>query len=278
MTASILRFYARDDAYDDASDDFGEADRFDELVAGERIAPPTGGRGSTVLPALMAIAIGGALAWGVAQNPWALGNAVLLARTAVGATTAPDAPLASQPAPIAQASALDSAEAVKQPLPEVAIVQAPASEAGEALPDKEQITSAAAASEMPADDAAAPASGESERLTPPIVDPKDPYQKRAAAVGLHPDLSRVLLTKMSSTDFQNAGQAIKKALAQSGGGGPFVWPQNKDAKLARFEVRFVAGAPPDCRRYVVVVTKERWSTTARPMEACGADANSVRRG
>ena len=36
-----------------------------------------------------------------------------------------------------------------------------------------------------------------------------------------------------------------------------------------FEVRFVPGAAEDCRRYVVTVTKDRWSTTAPPMEKCG---------
>lgn len=278
MTARILRFYARDDAYDDyesdASDD--EAGSIDEFFAGERIAPPSGnGRAGTIAPALLVIAIGGAIAWGVGQNPWALGNAVLLARTAIGATTAPDAPLAAQPAPapVIETAAQDAAQAVKAPLPEVAIVQAPGANAGEAMPETEQ----AAAAVSDDDAAAATTDASAERLPTPPVDPKDPYQKRAAAVGLHPDLSRVLLTKMSATDFQNAGQAIKKALAQSGVAEPVVWPQKNDAKLARFEVRFVAGAPPDCRRYVVVVTKERWSTTARPMESCGP-GNGVRRG
>ncbi len=106
-------------------------------------------------------------------------------------------------------------------------------------------------------------------LPPPKVDPADPYQKRALAVGLHPELSRVLLSRLSDTDYRNAGIAIQKAVAEAGDGDNFVWPRQRQPKLALFMVHFVAGAAPDCRRYVVVVTKDGWSTTAQPMERCG---------
>lgn len=106
-------------------------------------------------------------------------------------------------------------------------------------------------------------------LPPPQVDPTDPYQKRALAVGLHPELSRVLLSRLSDADYRNAGIAIKKAVAELGDGDKLVWPKQREPKLALFKVHFVAGAPADCRRYVVVVTKDGWSTTAQPMERCG---------
>jgi len=50
----------------------------------------------------------------------------------------------------------------------------------------------------------------------------------------------------------------------------FVWPRQRKPELALFEVRFVPGAAPHCRRYVVTVTKDGWSTTAPPMEKCDA--------
>ena len=107
-------------------------------------------------------------------------------------------------------------------------------------------------------------------LPPPVVELTDPYQKRAAAVGLHPNLSRVLLARLSQTDYRNAGIAIQRAVAGTPDTGVFVWPQQRKPELALFEVRFVPGAAPHCRRYVVTVTKDRWSTTALPMEKCGS--------
>lgn len=106
-------------------------------------------------------------------------------------------------------------------------------------------------------------------LPPPKINPADPYQTRALAVGLHPELSRVLLSRLSDADFRNAGIAIQKAVAEAGDGDNFIWPRQREPKLALFKVHFVAGAAPDCRRYVVVVTKDGWSTTAQPMERCG---------
>jgi len=106
-------------------------------------------------------------------------------------------------------------------------------------------------------------------LPQPKVDPADPYQKRALAVGLHPELSRVLLSRMSDADYRNAGIAISKAVAEAADTDKFVWPRQRPPKLALFEVHFVAGAAPDCRRYIVTVTMNGWSTTAQPMEKCG---------
>ena len=107
-------------------------------------------------------------------------------------------------------------------------------------------------------------------LAPPKAELTDPYQRRASAVGLHPDLSRALLTRLSPADFRNAGVAIETAVAKTPDAGTFVWPPQRRPEQALFQVRFVPGAAPDCRRYVVTVTKDRWSTTALPMERCGA--------
>ena len=48
-------------------------------------------------------------------------------------------------------------------------------------------------------------------------------------------------------------------------------------ELALFQVRFVPGAAPSCRRYVVSITKDGWLTTAPPMERCGPQPGPPRR-
>ncbi len=108
-----------------------------------------------------------------------------------------------------------------------------------------------------------------EPLPPPAVDRSDPFQVKAELVGLHPGLSRVLLTRLSETDYRNAGIAIKTALAETPEGSSFLYPRERKAGLALFKVHFVQGAGSDCRRYVVTITKDGWATTAFPMEKCG---------
>lgn len=104
-----------------------------------------------------------------------------------------------------------------------------------------------------------------------------PLQKRAEAVGLHPDLSRVLLERLTATDYRNAGIAIRTATAETPDGEVYVWPRKPKPDLALFQVQFVAGAAPDCRRYVVtVILNDGWSTTALPMEKCGQSAPKPR--
>jgi hypothetical protein len=112
----------------------------------------------------------------------------------------------------------------------------------------------------------------SEPLPPPAAHPSDPYRIRAEAVGLHPDLSRVLLDRLSETDYRNAGIAIRTALAETPDSGTYVWPRQRKPELALFRVHFVQGAAPGCRRYVVAITKDGWLTTALPMEKCGTHA------
>jgi hypothetical protein len=106
-------------------------------------------------------------------------------------------------------------------------------------------------------------------LPPPNLDHADRYQKKAAAVGLHPDISRSLLARLSTADYRNAQIAILTAVAKTADDAIFVWPRQRTPELALFRVRFVPGAAPECRRYVVTVTKDGWTTTAPPMEKCG---------
>ena len=104
----------------------------------------------------------------------------------------------------------------------------------------------------------------------------DPLQKRALAAGLHPDLSRVLLAKLSDTDYRNAAVAIRKVLAEKARGEDLIWPTKPAHADAQFKVSLVQGAN-DCRRYVVMIAKDGWTTTALPMEKCGKQAVPDRR-
>ena len=112
---------------------------------------------------------------------------------------------------------------------------------------------------------------------PPTPPPADPYQVRAAAAGLHSDLSRVLLARLSADDFRNAKAAIDTALAETADDDALVWPRQRKAEQALFKVHFVPGAAPDCRRYVVTIAKDGWSTTALPMERCGVPRKAAQR-
>jgi len=116
----------------------------------------------------------------------------------------------------------------------------------------------------------------SQPLPPPSVDENDPHQKRAAAVGLHPRLSRVLLARLSTADYSNARYAIDTAIAKTSDTGEFVWPRQRKPEQALFRVHFVQGAAAPCRRYVVTVVKDGWSTTAPPMERCDGASRSTK--
>ena len=244
-----------------------DEDAPDELVAGERIATSApSGRRSTMLSAMIVVVTLAGAAWAISKNQAALEQAKGLAKAALASVmerTATQAPPAPPPTVAAPSQALTA------PVETVEVKPAPGADAGEPAPPVETVVAApaAAGSEDQASDAPLPA---------PVVDPKDPNQKRAVAAGLHPSLSKALLTRMSPDDYRNAGRAIKTALAETPDGETYAWPQKASQKLARFEVHFVAGAPADCRRYVVIVTKDRWSTTARPMETCGVKAAGKR--
>ncbi|WP_024275104.1 hypothetical protein [Hyphomicrobium sp. 802] len=137
-----------------------------------------------------------------------------------------------------------------QPLPEVTVATAPGDtndEADAKTPEKPHVSDAYA----------------------PPRPSHDPLRKKAEAAGLHPDLSRAVLARLTSTDYRNAAYAIGKAIKTVPNNGEFVWPHKRKAGLAVFTVHFVQGAGRDCRRYVVTVTKDRWTSTALPMEKCG---------
>ena len=62
---------------------------------------------------------------------------------------------------------------------------------------------------------------------------------------------------------------MRTALAETPDGAVFAWPRESKRGIAIFQVKFVEGAPAGCRRYVVTIAREGWSTTALPMEKCG---------
>lgn len=114
----------------------------------------------------------------------------------------------------------------------------------------------------------------------PAEDAKDasPKRKRAIAAGLGPDLPNVLLTRLTKADLDNAAYAIKTALAKTADDASFAWPASPSKQQALFEVRFVTGASPGCRRYVVTVTKDRWTSTSAALERCGPATVHARAG
>jgi hypothetical protein len=246
-----------------------------EFFAGERICPPRGGRGgNAMLRAYVVIFIALGVGWALLtkQSTWqewasAVTEVVSPLMDRITPAVAPNVTTAATEVP-AKSAAPDPAPSSLQPL-ESNEVAAPQDEAVQSVPQ---------APPTAATPAAANGSDESQALPPPSADPADPYQMRASAVGLHPDLSRVLLAKLSSADYRNAGIAIQTAVAKTPDNGVFIWPRQRKPNLALFEVHFVPGAAPDCRRYVVTVTKDGWSTTALPMEKCGLNPAARRSG
>jgi hypothetical protein len=241
-------------------EDYGE----EAFVSGDRLcAPRKGSGGSTLLSAALVIAIGLGGAWAAKSYPAAWQAAVSAASSLVEPGRPAPAEGAPPPAPVAVASPEPAAI-----LPETrAVGGAPGAEAGEAVLPPPPVDASEATVEAETVD------GEPAPLPKPAADPADPNQKRALAAGLHPDLSRSLLARLTAADYRNASKAIKTALAETPDAGVYTWPREPTAKLAQFAVHFVKGAGPECRRYVVTVTKDRWSTTAPAMETCGADVS-----
>lgn len=179
------------------------------------------------------------------------------------AATAPQGMTASPPVEPAAAPAVQTIEphatiAVDEPVP----------------PDAAPVETASI------DEAAPEEDGDPQPLPPPQVDPKDPYQRRAMAAGLHPDLSRALLARLTAADYRNAAYAVDTAIAKTANGAEFVWPRQRKPEQALFRVQFVKGAVLGCRRYVVTVSKDGWLTTALPMERCspGGDGKKTSSG
>ena len=233
-----------------------------ELIAGERVGPPLAGRRRRALRRgglLLMLAIGGGWAAlsDLADWRWLSAETASVFASLNRATPGPAKPLPPDAAP---SPTRDSAPSSPQLPAAREIIAAPGALAGVAAPPPTATADAAAVQPLP----------------PAVADPADPLQMRAAAVGLHPDLSRVLLERLSPADFRNAGTAIKTALAETADDAVHVWPRQRTPELALFQVSFVPGAATDCRRYVVKVTKDGWLTTALPMERCGAKPDRSR--
>lgn len=256
-----------------------------ELLPGERISSPVSGTGGKVMlrggfVLLIALVVGWMLLGDQAirlAGPPAQTAAVSPAMDRRLPASGPVEPAASAAAttsppvgePPAKPAARDAPPATLQP-PASSKTAAPPGAA--ARPSVSPLTTAALPPEA-AGSGAPPAPP----LQPPTANPADAYQMRAAAVGLHPDLSRVLLARLSPDDYRNAGIAIKTAVAETPDSAVFVWPRQRKPELALFQVRFVPGAAPGCRRYVVAVIKDGWSTTALPMEKCEPQPGRPRR-
>lgn len=279
MRASAQQSHIRPFAYDNYGDlDTGPRFLEGELAVGERVGPRPKRRGRRLLVRLLVLLIAFGGAWAVLGHPstwpvqrWASylksqATAVYAAleRKASEASTAAvrEPPVAELPKPIALERSLPPAS---EPEP---LAKAPPLPSVPETPKASPIVTGS----LPAAETQPPPP-----LPPPTVDRSDPYQVKAEAVGLHPGLSRVLLTRLSGTDYRNAGFAIKTALAETSEGSSFLWPRERKGGLALFKVHFVQGAGPECRRYVVTITKDGWATTAFPMEKCGPQYARVRR-
>ena len=248
-----------------------------ELSANDRIGPPPRGRAARWIRrtcAIVLLALGGAwLAqledkaawWGWLQTE-AVNVTSLLESRMRGPTPIPPAEtppampvagtepaaMSAPPLPPPLRSPIEPATIPASPVPAQAMPPAPIATASLPAPAAEKGTDNGPSAYAPAKPAAA-----------------EPYQKRAEAAGLHPEISRVLLERLSSVDYRNAVTAIKTALAETPENGVLFWPRQRRPDLALFEIRFVSGAPPECRRYVVSILKDGWATTAMPMEKCG---------
>jgi hypothetical protein len=248
--------------------DFGSARAFDEFEAGEPIYPPRE-RGSSMLSAALVLLVlfGGGWAFTQAPADWLerLGAQVATLSALVHGSLSPSsAPPAIAPDPTRLATPTPVAAAA--PMPPVVEEKPMAQNEPATPPDAVAVETGTV---QPAE--TAEAAPEKPQPLPPLrIDPGDPYQKKAVAVGLHPDLSRVVLKQLTAADYRNAAQAIDAAVAKTADDDNFVWPRQRKPEQALFRVHFVPGAAPQCRRYVVTIVKNGWSTTALPMERCGA--------
>ena len=251
----------------------------DDFLPGERIGPPLAGRGRALLRGGIVLSLAFGAGWLIVSDPatwpkWLPKELAAVSRWLEAAFRSEPKALATVAAPSTRARSELAARPPSFPAP--SSIAAPAPIEAQVPPIAAARTEAppltTASLPAPAATAAAP----QEPQGPPSVDPSDPYQIRAAEVGLHPDLSRVLLARLSPTDYKNAGIAIQTALAETPDTGVYVWPRQRKPELALFKVHFVAGAAPGCRRYVVTVVKDGWLTTASPMEKCGAEAVRAR--
>jgi hypothetical protein len=262
MAASARHLPSRRSAYLEEEEDYGDW----EFSRGERIgAPPAGTRRKSILWGLV-IVLAGASGWALYGNQanwkeWLPHDFAAL----VSSLWQRSANLTEPGQAVAAANARSRTD-------KDSIASDKGSIASPAIPPPLPLVTAppeARAAVIPAPNAPTGPQPASAPYEPPTAAPLDPYQAQASAVGLHPDLSRVLLERLSPTDYQNAGVAIRTAVAETPDKSVYIWPRQRKPELALFQVRFVPGAAPGCRRYVVTITKDGWSTTALPMEKCG---------
>ncbi len=250
----------------------------EDFFPGERIGGPLASGRRAKLLALILVSGATCTAWYSGVSPMTafafLRDQSALLQAPASGTPAATPTVRADPAPAVEPLATNDVAAAP-PVASDAVASAPVSSSGAADTGGSSAPGAAPAAQVEttaAGDAEAIEASTPEPLTPPKADPADPLQKRALAAGLHPDLSHVLLARMSAADYKNAGVAIKTALVETPKGETYVWPKTRKGELALFEVHFVESASADCRRYVVAVTKDGWLTTAPPMEKCGLKA------
>ena len=237
----------------------------DEMFPGERVGTPLEARGLSPIARarllILALAAAGA-AMAVSDRGWPEWVTARISELAGARMAGPATAGSEKKSPDDQTTEQRVAEA-PPPLPDAVVAEGPETKAHEvaAVPYDERAETAASA-----------------RLEPPVIDRDDPYQAKALAAGLHPGLSRVLLAKLTAEDYRNAGKAIQVALAETPDDGVLKWPKTPAQGRARFEVHFVTGAVPECRRYVVTIQFGGWSTTALPMERCGDAAQKPKAG
>jgi hypothetical protein len=258
-----------------------DLDPFDpiELDAGERICAPAERRGGALRALLVVGAVLGGAWWMLPADTDKLAWLGARVEQAASLLRAPSSvAIQSEPSSIGHASMMlpdPSADAAI-----VAIPDAPATTGSVAVeyPQTDEAPPSMEEGSTEGDALADPGAGsaELEPLPPPSIDPGDPYQKRAADAGLHPGLSRVLLARLTAADYRNARQAIDTAIARTGDTSEFIWPRQRKPEQALFRIHFVKGAASSCRRYVVTVVKDGWSTTAMPMERCGIEIKSAK--
>jgi hypothetical protein len=250
-------------AADASTIDFGREPSLGTLDIGEPLYPPPR-RGSSMLSAALVLIVLFGAGWAYMQAPaeWLALLGAKVASLAAPMQNSSAMPAVSDASSIATGEVPPGAEAVAAQVPPENEKTIEIANNAATPPDAERVeTGSIAATAEPS---------EPQPLPPLRVDPADPYQKRAVAAGLHPDLSRVLLARLSAGDYRNAGYAVDTAVAKTADEAVFVWPRQRKPEQALFRVHFVKGAAAECRRYVVTVVKDGWTTTASPMERCGA--------
>lgn len=275
MTNNVHRFAAR---YAPQGEEYAPyRNRGFDFAPGDDEAAPRKRRRRGVLRRLVFLLAIIGIGWAVYDDPtrvgqwWSFANEKIVPAVArlFETSRAPPPSLASAEAPILRdaAATSDAAEpAVAAPLiPVVTPSPVPVAEEPDTTAEPAQpLVPKVIATLPPVRSVAPPAAAAAKPATK-----RDPLEVRAQSAGLHPKLSRALLARLSQADFRNAGYAVRTALAKTADDATFRWPRKRKAGLAVFEVRFVPGAAKGCRRYVVTVEKNRWLTTALPIEKCG---------